>query len=104
MILKNVPTSLKGELSRWLIEPNAGTFLGNCSARVRDKLWEKALEKRKGGYILQVWSDHSVPQGYRYRSEGTSDRQMVDFEGIALVQRQPRCRKNSCTTDTEDQP
>ena len=38
MILENVPTSLRGELSRWLLEPRAGVFVGHVSARVRDKL------------------------------------------------------------------
>jgi hypothetical protein len=66
--------------------------VGNPSKRVRDKLWEKAYEKRKDGYILQIWSDGSCPQGYRYRSEGQSDRQMIDFEGIALVRRLPKRR------------
>ena len=75
-----------GELSRWLIEPKAGVFLGSPTARIRDKLWQKALKKRKGGYILKIWSDSS-PQGYSFRSEGDSFRQMIDFEGIALVAR-----------------
>ena len=84
MMLENVPTSLKGELSRWLIEPKAGVFLGNPTARIRERLWQNALKKRKGGYVLQIWSDSS-PQGYSFRSEGESSRQLEDFEGIALV-------------------
>ena len=84
MILESVPASLRGELSRWLIEPKTGVFLGNPTARVRDKLWEKAIQKRKDGHVLQIWSDQS-PQGYAFRSEGESKRTMMDFEGIALV-------------------
>ena len=84
MILEKVPASLKGELSRWLIEPKAGVFLGSPTARIRDKLWETILKKRKQGYVLQIWTDSS-PQGYSFRSEGESCRQMQDFEGIALV-------------------
>jgi len=84
---------LKGELSRWLIEPEAGIFLGNPSARVRDRLWEKALEKRNQGYILQVWSDASCPQGYRCRWMGESTREMVDVEGLFLVRKKPVERK-----------
>ena len=78
MILEKVPTSLKGELSRWLIEPKAGVFLGSPTARIRDKLWDKAIRKRKHGYVLQIWSDSS-PQGYGFRSEGDSCRQMHDW-------------------------
>ena len=86
MILKNCPASLKGELSRWLIQPQSGVFLGNPSARVRDELWEMTLKKRKDGWALQIWSAR-CPQGYRWRSVGPNDRRMVDMEGIYLVRR-----------------
>ena len=42
MILERVPVSLRGELTRWLVEPRAGVFAGRISAGVRDKLWERA--------------------------------------------------------------
>ena len=31
MILENVPTGLRGELSRWLVEPKTGVFVGDFS-------------------------------------------------------------------------
>ena len=89
MILENTPASLKGELSRWLIEPKSGIFLGNPSARVRDRLWEKALGKCRDGAVLQVWSSR-CPQGYLWRSSGNLSREMVDVEGIALVRMQSK--------------
>ncbi|WP_347272439.1 type I-E CRISPR-associated endoribonuclease Cas2e [Dehalococcoides mccartyi] len=64
MILEKVPTSLRGALSRWLLEPKTGVFLGNPSARVRDELWDKAIKKTKAsGVILQIWTDQN-PQGF----------------------------------------
>jgi CRISPR-associated protein Cas2 len=92
MILKKVPASLRGELSRWLIEPETGVFLGNPSARVRDELWQIAVEKHKDGSVIQVWSTHS-PQGYKYRVLGHSARQLCDFDGIALVRRPTKSPK-----------
>jgi len=89
MILENTPASLKGELSRWLIEPKSGVFLGNPSARVRDKLWEKALSKCRAGGVLQIWGSR-CPQGYLWRSSGDLSRDMVDLEGIALVRMQKK--------------
>ena len=101
MILENTPASLKGELSRWLIEPKSGIFLGNPSARVRDKLWEKALGKCREGGVLQIWTSR-CPQGYLWRSSGSMSRQVVDVEGIALV-RSPRKddpKSNGADADT----
>jgi CRISPR-associated protein Cas2 len=85
MILERVPTSLRGALSRWLLEPRTGVFLGNPSARVRDQLWNRAVKAIKGeGFVIQVWSDKN-PQGFSQRQFGTAERQFVDLEGMALV-------------------
>ncbi len=84
MILEKSPASLKGALSRWLIEPRSGVFLGNPSARVREEIWNLAISKCREGSVLQIWS-YPCPQGYRYRVYGSPSREMVDFEGMALV-------------------
>ena len=36
------------------------------------------------GSVLQVWSDKN-PQGFSYRQFGVSEREFVDFEGLALI-------------------
>ena len=41
IILENVPVGLRGELSRWMLEPKSGVFVGNMTARIRDLLWDK---------------------------------------------------------------
>ena len=84
MIMENVPASLRGELSRWMIEPKAGVFVGKISATVRDKLWSKALESKKLGYIIQLWSTNNE-QGFSARSVGISSSQLVDVDGLTLV-------------------
>ena len=38
MLMEKVPKSVRGELTRWLIELRSGVFVGNISALVRDKL------------------------------------------------------------------
>ena len=48
LILERVPAGLRGDLSRWMIEPKAGIFLGRMTARLRDKLWEKAVDGQPG--------------------------------------------------------
>ena len=39
MIPERVPQSLRGELTRWLLELKAGVFVGRVSAMVRERLW-----------------------------------------------------------------
>jgi CRISPR-associated protein Cas2 len=75
---------LRGELSRWMIEPKAGIFLGRTTARVRDKLWAKAVEISRGGNCVQIWSSNTE-QGFAYRIHGDPDRKIIDVDGLHLV-------------------
>jgi len=85
MILEKVPVSLRGELSRWLLEPRPGVFVGKVSAMVRDRLWTKCCTKatHKGG-VIQVWNTNNE-QGYDIRTYGRTKREVVDHEGLKLV-------------------
>jgi CRISPR-associated protein Cas2 len=85
IILENVPTGLRGELSRWLIEPRAGVFVGQVSGMVRDKLWEKCCQNKGVGGVLQIWSTNSE-QRFQMRLSGDTSRQIVELEGLQLIQ------------------
>lgn len=84
LILERVPASLRGELSRWMIEPKTGVFVGTLSALVRDKLWERVDgNPRVGGAILIYRAN--TEQGFAVRCSGSPDRAVVNHEGLMLV-------------------
>ncbi|MBE2279576.1 MAG: type I-E CRISPR-associated endoribonuclease Cas2 [Ignavibacteriaceae bacterium] len=84
IILESVPVSLRGELSRWLIEVKAGIFIGSVSALVRDQLWDLALSKIKEGGIWQIYTTNNE-QGYTIRQQGNTGKIVEDFDGILLI-------------------
>ena len=84
MVLERVPTSTRGELTRWMLELRAGVFLGDLSAMVRDRLWEMACSKMKDGAGLLVHSTDSE-QGFAIRFWGATSKTIEDFEGLNLV-------------------
>ncbi len=84
MILESVPASLRGELSRWLIEPYPSVFVGNVSAIVRDRLWDKCRKTKKLGGVVQVWSTNNE-QRFQMRMAGDTRRAVVDMEGLQLI-------------------
>jgi CRISPR-associated protein Cas2 len=86
MIMENVPIGIRGELSRWLIEPKAGVFVGHVNALVRDKLWKKCCDSLEDGGIIQIWSTNNE-QKFNVRVFGDTRREIVDFEGLYLVRR-----------------
>lgn len=86
LVLEKVPTSLRGELTRWLLELKAGVFVGRPSALVRDKLWEKVREKARDGGCVMAYRTNSE-QGYDIRMLGDCSRHVVDYEGLQLIKR-----------------
>lgn len=83
-VLESVPRSVRGELTRWLLEVKAGVFVGDVSAMVRDRLWEKVCTNvKEGGAILAYSSD--TEQGFALRLWGATDRVVQDFEGLSLI-------------------
>ena len=84
LILEKVPATLRGELSRWMIEPRTGVFVGQISAMVRERLWEMVVKGSKGGGVILLWSS-PTEQGFKWRTFGDSKRLLVDFEGLTLV-------------------
>jgi len=86
MVLEKVPTSVRGELSRWLVEVKSGVFVGKVSGMVREKLWERCKGRKGIGAVIQIWPFNNE-QGFLIRAEGLKDRLIVDYEGLQLVKR-----------------
>ena len=85
VVLEKVPTSLRGYLSRWLIEIHTGTFVGNLSQRVRKSLWEEVCSSLKTGSAFIVYST-DTEQGYRCDFWGYPSRRVKSFDGLQLIE------------------
>jgi CRISPR-associated protein Cas2 len=83
MILERVTPSLRGELTRWLIQPKTSVFVGRVSARVRDLLWDKVTKAKRGGAALLIYQD-TTEQGFSIRASGRTSKTIEDFEGLFL--------------------
>ena len=92
-LLERVTPGLRGELTRWMLEPKTGTFVGNLSAMVRERLWEYIVKKSGNGAAIMIFSA-DTEQGFTIRSAGDTSRTIVDLEGLQLVKILER-RKNT---------
>lgn len=84
IVLERVSASLRGELTRWLLEPKTGVFVGRPSAMVRDKLWEMICDRLKNGAGLLI-TQASNEQGFTICSIGDTSRTVIDIEGLLLI-------------------
>jgi len=83
-VLERVPTPLRGELTRWLIELKAGVFAGTVSADIRERLWERIVERTKQGAAYLVYPAQGE-QRFTMRTHGSTGRSIVDFDGLQLI-------------------
>lgn len=84
MMLEKVPASVRGELSRWMLEPHTGLFVGSVNALVRDKLWEKLTHECKAGNAMMVFPAQNE-QGFTILTHGDTKREVWNAEGLLLV-------------------
>lgn len=84
LILEKVPSSLRGELSRWLFEVKVGVFVGKVSALVREELWKMLTNKLKLGSAMLIYPMNNE-QGFSIRTLGDTSRVVEDIEGLLLI-------------------
>lgn len=87
LIVERVTPGLRGRLTRWMVEVQAGVFIGKLSARVRGVVWAEVTKNLgSAGASLLVYSAPSE-QGYVLETAGDPSRECVDFDGLTLLRR-----------------
>ena len=80
-----VPDRVRGSLSRWMVEPGPGLYVGTMSARVREKLWSAVRETVGEGMAVCLHVADNE-QGFKILTAGERRRRVADFDGLQLVQ------------------
>lgn len=86
IVLVAAPEGLRGHLTRWMVEVDAGVFVGNPSRRVRDGLWELLSDRIREGQVVMVEPAQNE-QGWSVRTAGTDRWYPVDYDGLILSAR-----------------
>lgn len=85
LAVRNLRPGFRGRLTRWLVQPQPGVYLGHLSGRVRERLWEVVcaeIDERGGSAVLITPASNE--QGFEVRTRGTPPKLFVDFEGLTL--------------------
>jgi CRISPR-associated protein Cas2 len=83
-----IPDHLRGALSRWLIEPAPGLYVGSLSARVRDELWAATAATIGDGAAILIHPEANE-QGYTLKTAGERRRRPIDADGLTLIAMKP---------------
>ncbi|MCK7642061.1 type I-E CRISPR-associated endoribonuclease Cas2e [Corynebacterium sp. CCM 8835] len=93
IILSNCPPSLRGFLTRWLIEVSTGVYVGKVNSRLREKIWEIVLEEVGNGRAIMTYPDHSKEQGFSILMHN-HEWSTADIDGLDLILR-PTAKNNA---------
>jgi len=88
IVAEDVPTSIRGMLKRWFVEPRANVFVGSLNARTRDKAMAYVRRNAAGLRMLTI-EDASNCQGYEIRSFGYPSRRPTVRSGLQLIIENP---------------
>lgn len=88
IVLENAPERLRGRLSRMLLEVRAGVFVGNYSAKVRERLWHQVEQGLEEGNAVMAWR-MNTESGFDFVTAGVNRRVPVDWDGVKLVSFNP---------------
>ncbi len=85
IVVENAPPRLRGRLSLWLAEIRAGVYVGNYSARTRERIWDDVNQLIGDGSAVMVWQT-PTESGFTFDAIGPNRRTPVDLDGFTLVQ------------------
>lgn len=74
---------LRGDLTKWCQEIQPGVYVGNVSARVRERLWQRINENIGRGEATLIYNTNNE-LGYTFRTT-RRDKEVVDADGIPLM-------------------
>jgi len=83
-ITENVPSSLRGKLTKWMLQLKPGIFIGTLSALVGEKLWTKIQEKQGDGGAIWIKVTNNE-QRFKLRISGKTNWTITDFDGLQLI-------------------
>jgi len=89
IVLVAAPDGLRGHLTRWMIEVSAGVFVGNPSARVRDRLWTTLAQRIADGQAIMIEPANNE-QHWAVRTAGRNRWTPIDYDGLMLIARSRR--------------
>lgn len=84
IVTRRVTPSIRGFLTRWLLEVRAGVFVGSVSRRVRDGLWTELRQRRGLGAMTLIFRAPNE-QGFSIETAGVGRRELRDYDGLALL-------------------
>ncbi len=93
--VENAPEKLRGTLTAWFLQIRAGLYVGTLSARMRDQIWMMITGIRDQMFSGVMVYPTNNEQGFSMRTFGKNRRNVVNIDGLELIEYIPHFDKDS---------
>ena len=83
VVLSCCPSSLRGDITKWMFEISTNVFVGRMTARVRDELWNRIVRNCGDGRAVMIFGVNNE-QRFDYRCYNT-EWQVEDLDGLKVM-------------------
>lgn len=83
VVVSACPPSLRGDLTKWLLEVDTGVYVGRVASRVKDMLWNRITRSIGTGRAVMIYSMRNEQHFEVLTHNGLFN--PVDFDGITLM-------------------
>lgn len=86
IVLVAAPPGLRGHITRWMVEVQAGVFVGKVGRRTRDYLWQIISNRIRDGQAVMIEPANNE-QGWSTKTAGRERWHPIDLDGLMLIAR-----------------
>jgi len=99
--VESTPNHLRGYVSRFLQEVDTGIYVGVCTRKVIDNLWEQITANSASGSAVLVEQNGSLEMGFRLRIHAVESVKLKDFDGLTLPVKVAAVKQNTTKKEEE---
>lgn len=86
LVVSRATPSLRGRLTRWLLQLKPGVYVGTLSSRVQGRLWRSTCMSLRTGWAVMLYAA-KTEQGFDLLSHGPAPVAFEDMEGLWLARK-----------------
>lgn len=86
LVVSKAKPSLRGRLTRWLLQLKPGVFVGTLSGRVRESVWKITCDSLRSGWAVMLHAA-KTEQGFDIQTHGDAPVVFEDMEGLWMAKK-----------------
>jgi len=89
VIANHIPPAVRGRMKLWFVEPKPNVFISGINDSVADSVVDYLFSHCPMSSGLIIFQKQKRAPGFKIRSSGVTDREIINFNGLQLILENP---------------